>query len=146
MGPARHGDVDLHRAILAGRPIPVFNGGEMHRDFTYIDDIVSGVVACLDNPPRRRWRRASRAVASSPHRLYNIGNHRAEPLDRVIALLEDAIGRRAIREDLPMQPGDVTATFADIDAIRRDLGFEPRTAIDVGVPNFVRWYRDYHAA
>jgi UDP-glucuronate 4-epimerase len=133
------------KAILAGRPIPLFNGGQMTRDFTYIDDIVTGVIAAHDNPPPDDG--AEKPGGSfGPHRIYNIGNHRAEPLDRVIDLLEDAIGRHAIRHDLPMQPGDVAATFADIDAIRRDLGFAPHTAIDVGIPNFVRWYRDYHAA
>jgi UDP-glucuronate 4-epimerase len=133
------------KAILAGEPISVFNGGRMARDFTYIDDIVTGVIAAHDNPPPDDGVEKP-GGSLGPHRIYNIGNHRAEPLDRVIDLLEVAIGRRAIRRDLPMQPGDVTATFADIDAIRADLGFEPHTAVDVGVPNFVRWYRDYHAA
>lgn len=133
------------KAILAGQPIPVFNGGDMRRDFTYIDDIVAGVVAAHDNPPPDDGVEKP-GGSIGPHRIYNIGNHRAEPLGRVIDLLEEAIGRRAVRHDLPMQPGDVAATFADIDAIRQDLGFEPRTPVDIGVPNFVRWYRDYHAA
>ena len=133
------------KAILAGEPIPVFNGGRMERDFTYINDIVTGVVAAHDNPPPDDGVEKP-GGSLGPHRIYNIGNHRAEPLDRVIGLLEHAIGRKAIRREMPMQPGDVTSTFADIDAIRHDLGFEPRVAVDVGVPNFVRWYRDYHAA
>jgi UDP-glucuronate 4-epimerase len=133
------------KAILAGQPIPVFNGGDMRRDFTYIDDIVAGVVAAHDNPPPDDGVEKP-GGSIGPHRIYNIGNHRAEPLGRVIDLLEEAIGRRAVRHDLPMQPGDFAATFADIDAIRQDLGFEPRTPVDIGVPNFVRWYRDYHAA
>ena len=131
------------KAILEGRPIPVFNNGDMQRDFTYIDDIVTGVVACLDNPPPDDG--AVKAGGSiSPHRVYNIGNHRSEQLGHMIDLIEDACGVKAVRDYQPMQPGDVQATYADITAIQRDLGFEPTTAIDVGVPNFVSWYRDYH--
>jgi UDP-glucuronate 4-epimerase len=131
------------RKILAGEPIPVFNHGDMYRDFTYIDDIVSGVVACLDNPPADDG--AEKAGGSTkPHALYNIGNHRSEPLMKVIGLLEQECGRKAEMEMLPMQPGDVQRTYADIDAIQRDLGYQPSTSIDVGVPAFVRWYREYH--
>lgn len=132
------------RKILAGEPIPVFNHGKMRRDFTYIDDIVSGVVASLDNPPPDDGtEKAGGSVA--PHRLYNIGNHRAEELMRMIGLIEHACGRKAQVELLPIQPGDVPETFADIGPIRNDLGFAPTTAIDRGVPLFVQWYRDYHA-
>jgi UDP-glucuronate 4-epimerase len=132
------------KAILAGEPIPVFNNGKMRRDFTYIDDIVTGVVSCLDNPPPDDG--AIKAGGSkAPHRLYNIGNHRSEELMRVIGLLEDACGKKAIIDAKPMQPGDVAETFADISAIQRDLGFKPATAIDVGVPAFVDWYRSFHA-
>ena len=131
------------RAILAGQPIPVFNNGNMERDFTYIDDIVAGVVAVHDNPTADDGlEKAGGSLA--PHRLYNIGNSRSEPLGRVIDLLEAAIGRPAVRDNRPMQPGDVSRTFADIDAIRRDLGYAPTTTIDEGVPRFVAWYRDYH--
>ena len=130
-------------AILKGRPIKVFNGGDMRRDFTYIDDIVTGVVACLDNPPPDDG--AVKAGGSvSPHRVYNIGNHRSEELMRMIGLIEQAVGREAVKDYQPMQPGDVKDTYADISAIQRDLGFEPTTAIDVGVPRFVEWFRDYH--
>jgi UDP-glucuronate 4-epimerase len=125
------------RAILAGEPIQVFNHGDMERDFTYIDDIVEGVVAALDHPP-------TEAGGETPHRLYNIGNNRPEPLLRMIEVLEDALGRKAQRTLLPMQPGDVRATYADITAIQRDLGFRPRTGIEEGIPRFVAWYRDYH--
>lgn len=132
------------RKILAGEPIQVFNHGNMRRDFTYIDDIVKGVIACHDNPaPDDGLVKAGGSV--SPHRLYNIGNHRSEELMRMIGLLEDACGRSAILQMEPMQPGDVAETFADIDAIRRDLGFEPTTSIDEGVPLFVNWYRGYIA-
>ena len=131
------------RKILAGEPIPVFNHGKMRRDFTYIDDIVSGIVAALDNPPPDDG--APKAGGSlSPHRLYNIGNHRAEELMRMIGLIEEACGRKATIELLPLQPGDVPETYADIGAIQADLGFQPSTTIDTGVPTFVAWYKEYH--
>jgi UDP-glucuronate 4-epimerase len=131
------------RKILAGEPIPVFNNGEMFRDFTYIDDIIAGVVACLDNPPPDDG--AEKAGGSTkPHRLYNIGNSRSEPLMKVVGLLEECCGRKAEIDFQPMQPGDVPATYADVTAISRDLGYAPTTAIEAGVPSFVRWYREYH--
>ena len=123
------------RAIFDGKPIPVFNNGEMMRDFTYIDDIVHGVLAALDLPP---------GEAGPPHRLYNLGNHRSEPLMRLIGLIEQAVGRKAEIEFLPMQPGDVKETYADIDSSRQDLGFHPETTIDEGIPRFVSWFREYH--
>jgi UDP-glucuronate 4-epimerase len=129
--------------ILSGQPIPVFNHGRMQRDFTYIDDIVSGVIGCLDHAPEDDG--AVKAGGSrSPHRLYNIGNNRPEELMYLIAVLEDACGRKAQIDFQPMQPGDVPATFADISAIAQDIGFAPTTGIDVGVPRFVDWYRAYH--
>ena len=131
------------KAIFAGQPIQVFNHGDMERDFTYIDDIVSGVVACHDNaPPDDGAEKAGGSVA--PHRLYNIGNNNSERLGRMIELIEQACGREAIKTYLPMQDGDVRATYADISAIQGDLGFAPSTSIDVGVPAFVDWYRSYH--
>ena len=131
--------------ILAGEPIPVFNHGEMWRDFTYIDDIVAGVLASLDNPPRDDGLPKA-GGSEKPHALYNIGNHRPEHLMKVIGLIEDACGRKAQVDMLPMQPGDVPTTFADIEAIKRNLGFQPSTSIEAGVPSFVRWYREYHGA
>jgi len=129
-------------AILAGRPIPVFNHGEMYRDFTFIDDIIAGVIACLDSPPADDG--AEKAGGSvKPHALYNIGNNKSEHLMKVIGLLEDACGRKAELEMLPMQPGDVPATYADIEAIRRDHGYAPTTDIETGVPRFVEWFRAY---
>ena len=131
------------KAILSGEPIPVFNNGEMRRDFTYIDDIVRGVIACLDGPPADDG--AAKAGGSvAPHALYNIGNHRSEDLMRVVELLEEATGKKALIDPQPMQPGDVRETFADISAIERDHGFHPGTTIDEGVPRFVDWYREYH--
>lgn len=115
----------------------------MRRDFTCIDDIVAGVIACLDNQPADDG--AVKAGGSvSPQRIYNISNSRSEDLGEMIALIEQAYGCPAERRMLPMQPGDVRDTFADIAAIQRDLGFEPRTIIAEGVPRFVQWYRDYH--
>jgi UDP-glucuronate 4-epimerase len=131
------------KALFAGEPLPLFNGGEMRRDFTYIDDIVRGVVACIDSPPADDG--AVKAGGSiAPHAIYNIGNSRSEDLMRVVELLEQATGRKALIDPRPMQPGDVKDTFADISAIERDLGFEPSTIIDEGVPKFVAWYREYH--
>ena len=133
------------RALFAGQPLPLFNGGEMRRDFTFIDDIVAGVVACLDSPPADDG--SSKAGGSSgPHALYNIGNHRSEDLMRMIGLLEAATGREAKLDFRPMQPGDVKDTYADISAIERDHGFAPTTSIDEGIPRFVDWYRKYHEA
>src|SRR5579859_3635012 len=125
------------KAILAGQPIPVFNNGAMKRDFTYIDDIISGVVACLDRPPVDDGK-------SVPHRVYNIGNHRSEELLRFIRVIEQACGRKADIRFEPMQAGDVPETFADIEATRRDFNFVPTTSIDEGIPRFIDWYRGYY--
>jgi UDP-glucuronate 4-epimerase len=124
------------KAILAGQPIQVFNRGDMRRDFTYVDDIVAGVVACLDRPP---------AASGPKHRLYNLGNHRSENLLEFIAVLEEALGQKAKLELLPLQIGDVPDTFADIGTSRKDLGFSPKTTIREGLPRFVQWYRSYFA-
>jgi len=121
-------------AILAGRPIQVFNSGNMARDFTYVDDIVPAIVA------------AAEMASASPgeHRLYNLGNNRPEALLDFIGVIERALGRTAIKQMMPMQPGDVASTYADIGPARRDLGFSPKTPITVGVPRFVAWYLEYH--
>ena len=129
-------------AVLSGRPVRLFNRGDMRRDFTYIDDIVAGVLAALDHPPADDGKLKA-GGSTGPHRLYNIGNHRSEPIGRVVTLIEQALNLSATRELLPMQPGDVPDSFADIDAIAHDLGFAPATSIDEGVPRFVRWFRDY---
>jgi UDP-glucuronate 4-epimerase len=131
------------KAILEDRPIDVFGEGNMRRDFTYIDDIVSGVVGALDNPPPDDGEEKA-GGSRNPHRIYNIGNNRSEELTRMISILEEACGREAKRNLLPMQPGDVRDTYADISAIQRDIGFVPTTPIAVGIPNFVDWYRNYH--
>ncbi len=124
------------RAILAGEPIKVFNQGRMARDFTYIDDIVAGTVAAHDRPPA--------ALGGVSHRIYNLGNHRPEKLLDFIAVIERALGRTANKELMPLQPGDAPESFADIEASRRDLGFEPKTTIEVGLARFVEWYKFYH--
>jgi UDP-glucuronate 4-epimerase len=135
------------QAILAGRPIDVFNHGKMRRDFTYIDDIVEGVVRTLDRPaaPNPRWSGAQPdpGTSSAPYRLYNIGNHSPVELMRLIEVLEDCLGRKAEKNFLPMQLGDVPATSADVADLTRDTGFAPNTPIEVGVRRFVEWYRGY---
>src|SRR3954447_16140080 len=131
------------KALYAGEPLPLFNRGEMRRDFTYIDDIVRGVVACLDGAPADDDQ-VKAGGSTSPHAIYNIGNHRSEDLMRVIELLEQETGRKALLDPKPMQVGDVRETFADISAIERDHGFRPVTDIAEGIPRFVKWYREYH--
>ena len=130
--------------ILAGEPIPVFNYGKMQRDFTYIDDIVRGVIACLDAAPEDDGA-AKPGGSVAPHSLYNIGNNAPEQLMDVIAIIEEACGRKAQVEMHPMQKGDVPRTFADIDAIARDHGFKPETTAAEGFPRFVEWFKAYHA-
>ena len=131
------------KALYAGEPLPLFNGGEMRRDFTYVDDIVRGVIACVDGPPADDGC-AKAGGSRAPHAIYNIGNSRSEDLMRVVAMLERETGRKANRDPRPMQVGDVKETFADISAIERDHGFKPATSIDKGVPRFVQWYKEYH--
>ncbi|MDW7710726.1 MAG: NAD-dependent epimerase [Deferrisomatales bacterium] len=132
-GPWGRPDMALYsftRSILAGRPIDVYNRGDMERDFTYVDDIVEGVLAALDRP--------------LGDEVLNLGNSRTVRLDRFIRILEGALGVEARRNLLPMQPGDVPRTFADVSKTRRLLGWEPRTTIEEGIPRFVAWYREYH--
>lgn len=125
------------RAILEGTPIKVFNFGRMQRDFTYVDDIIEGVVRTLAQPPERD-------AASAPHVIYNIGNHTAVELEDFIACLERLLGRRAIKEYLPLQAGDVPATFASVERLAAATGFEPATPLAEGLGRFVEWYRAYY--
>jgi UDP-glucuronate 4-epimerase len=127
------------KAIAAGEPIKVFNHGEMWRDFTYIDDIVAGVVRALDRPPS-----SNKDASTPPHALYNLGNNKSEKLTDFIAEIEKTLGKKAQMIMAPMQPGDVPATYADIEASTRDLGFTPTTPISIGIPKFVAWFRDYY--
>ena len=138
------------RAILAGQPIDVFNYGHHRRDFTYVDDIVEGVIRVLDRvaTPNLDWSSDAPDPATSraPYRLYNIGSHRPVELMRYIEVLEDCLGRKAIKNLLPMQPGDVPDTYADVEALVQDVGYHPATPIEVGVARFVAWYREYYRA
>jgi UDP-glucuronate 4-epimerase len=136
------------RAILAEEPIDVFAGGELERDFTYIDDIVDGVRRVLDRLPRAdpNWQAGAKTPVTSaaPYRVYNIGNNRPVKVSKFISVLEDALGRKAVKRFLPMQPGDAVSTCADITELQNDTGFVPRTPIEQGVPRFVRWYREFY--
>jgi UDP-glucuronate 4-epimerase len=130
------------KAILEGRPIQLFNEGRALRDFTYIDDIVAGICGLLDKPPSGAGP-APLDAGGAPHAIYNIGNNRPVELERFVSVLEEALGRRAVREYLPAQPGDVPATYADIDRIEAVAGFRPSTSIEEGIGRFVEWYRSY---
>jgi UDP-glucuronate 4-epimerase len=138
------------KAILEGRPIDVFNHGQMLRDFTYIDDIVEGVVRVSDRiaPANPAWSgdEPDPATSRAPYRIYNIGNHTPVPLMHLISVLESCLGRTAEKNMLPMQAGDVPATCADVEDLMRDVGFRPSTPIETGVARFVEWYREYFGA
>jgi UDP-glucuronate 4-epimerase len=126
------------KAIMEGVPIRLFNNGRMRRDFTYVDDVTHAVARVLDLPP------LANDEGVAPAKVYNVGNNHPEELTHIVAVLERELGRAAVREMLPMQPGDVTETFADITELMRDTGFKPRTSIEDGLAHFVAWYRDYH--
>jgi UDP-glucuronate 4-epimerase len=136
------------KAILAGQPVRLFNHGRMRRDFTYVDDVVQAVVRLIGRPPQGNpgWdgSRPDPATSRAPWVVYNIGNNHPEDLMHVISLLEKEFGRAAIKEMLPMQPGDVEATYADVADLERDIGFKPATPIEDGIARFAKWYRDYH--
>jgi len=136
------------RAILRGEPIEVFNHGKMLRDFTYIDDIVEGIYRTSEQPakPSPHWsgEDPDPATSTAPYRIYNIGNNQPIELGRFINVIESCLGRKAIRHLVPLQPGDVPATFADIDALESAVGFRPETTIETGVSRFIDWYRQYY--
>lgn len=136
------------KAILEDRPIQVFNQGKLKRDFTYVDDIVEGVARVLERSPQPdpNWssERPDPATSSAPYRIYNIGHHQPVELMTFIRVLEDKLGKKARLELLPMQPGDVLATYADVDDLARDVGFRPETSLEAGLGRFVDWYRDYY--
>jgi UDP-glucuronate 4-epimerase len=145
-GPWGRPDMAMYiftKALFDGEPIKLFNGGAMKRDFTYIDDIVAGVLAALDRPPADDGREKP-GGSIGPHAIYNLGNKRSEVLGKVVDLLEQATGRSAILEHLPLQPGDAPETFADTRFAERDLGFKSTTPIEDGIPLFVDWYRDFY--
>ena len=136
------------KSILEGTPIDVYNCGKMMRDFTYIDDIVEGIVRVLDQPatPNPSWDAAKPDPGTSnvPYRVYNIGNHSPVELMRFIELLEEKLGKKAIKNMMPIQAGDVPGSFANVDDLMRDTGFSPNTPIEIGIDKFVAWYRDYY--
>ena len=136
------------KAILAGRPIDVFNYGKMKRDFTYIDDIVEGVVRVLDKipEPNSAWSRNTPDPGTSyaRYKIYNIGNNQPNELLHFIEVLESYLGMKAERNMLPLQPGDVPETYADVDDLVKDVGFKPNTSIEIGIERFVKWYRSYY--
>jgi UDP-glucuronate 4-epimerase len=136
------------KAILEGKPIEVYNHGKMRRDFTYVDDIVEGVIRTLDHPatPNQAWSsdKPDPGTSSAPARIYNIGNHQPVELLRFIEVLEKALGKKAVKKLLPIQPGDVPATYADIEDLTRDVGFAPATPIEEGIARFVKWYREFY--
>ena len=136
------------KAILEGKTIEVYNHGKMRRDFTYVDDIVEGVIRTLDHPasPNPAWSgdKPDPGTSSAPARIYNIGNHQPVELLRFIEVLEQTIGKKAKKKLLPIQPGDVPATYADIEDLSRDVGFKAATPIEVGIPRFVQWYREFY--
>ncbi len=136
------------RKILAGEPIDVFNYGQHSRDFTYIDDIVEGVIRTLDHPaePNPAWNGddPDPGTSSAPYRLYNIGNNHPVELMYFIECIEKTVGKSAKKNMLPLQPGDVPRTYADVDALISDIGFKPKTPIEEGIRRFVAWYKDYY--
>jgi UDP-glucuronate 4-epimerase len=135
-------------AIIAGRPIRLFNNGQMRRDFTYVDDVTEAIVRIIDRIPAEdpSWSGMAPdpATSAAPWRIYNIGNNRTVEVLRVVSLLEAELGRAAIKEMAPMQPGDVAETCADVDDLMRDVGFRPATPIEEGIRHFATWYRQYH--
>jgi UDP-glucuronate 4-epimerase len=135
------------KAIFAGEPIKLFNNGNMRRDFTYVDDVVESVVRLIDRPPTKNSSPSATpdpGSSSAPWRVYNIGNNKSIELLEVVRLLEEAIGKKAKRELLPMQPGDVPVTYADVGDLMRDVDFRPNTPIAEGIGRFIEWYRSYH--
>lgn len=136
------------KAILEGKPIEVFNQGRMQRDFTYVDDIVEGVIRTLDHPatanPSWSGDKPDPGTSSAPARIYNIGNHQPVELLHFIEVLENALEKKAEKRLMPIQPGDVPATYADIDDLTNDIGFKPTTPIEQGIPRFVKWYREFY--
>ncbi|MEN2766685.1 NAD-dependent epimerase [Ornithinibacillus xuwenensis] len=130
--------------IIEGKPIQVFNQGDMKRDFTYVDDIIEGIVLLMNHTPETNYNSSNLAIRNTPYQLFNIGNNRPIPLMDFIRKIEELIGKKAIIEYLPMQPGDVKETFADITSLNEAIGFSPSTPIEVGLEQFVNWYRSFY--
>lgn len=150
-GPWGRPDMAIYlftKAILEGQPIKLFNHGDMLRDFTYIDDVTEAIVRLVDHAPSGRAKTPDEisdpATSTAPWRIFNVGNNRPEPLLKVVTVLEKELGREAAKDLLPMQPGDVPMTYADVDDLMREVGYRPSTSIEDGIARFVAWYRDYH--
>ncbi|MBN9583480.1 MAG: NAD-dependent epimerase [Afipia sp.] len=146
-GPWGRPDMAMYlfaRAMTEGRPIKLFNHGDMRRDFTYIDDVTEAVIRLIDHVPSGGATASDPAASTAPWRIFNVGNNRSEALEDVIALLEKELGCTAVKELLPMQPGDVPVTYADVDDLMREVGYRPSTPVAEGIARFVAWYRDYH--
>ncbi|HEX7789293.1 MAG TPA: NAD-dependent epimerase [Afipia sp.] len=150
-GPWGRPDMAIYlftKAILEGQPIKLFNHGDMLRDFTYIDDVTEAIVRLVDHAPSGRVKTPDEvsdpATSTAPWRIFNVGNNRPEPLLKVVTVLEKELGREAAKDLLPMQPGDVPMTYADVDDLMREVGYRPSTSIEDGIARFVAWYRDYH--
>lgn len=150
-GPWGRPDMAMYlfaKALIEGRPIKLFNRGDMQRDFTYVDDVIEAIVRLIDHVPAgdKNWssEKPDPATSAAPWRIFNIGNNRPEALMDVVETLERTFGRTAQKELLPMQPGDVYATYADVDDLMREVGFSPSTPLQEGIARFVAWYRDYH--
>ncbi len=133
-------------AILKNQPIEVFNFGKMRRDFTYIDDVVEGIIRLIPNPPEKNpdWKNQDISTSFAPYKIYNIGNNYPIQLEHFIEIIEKETGKKAIKKYLPLQPGDVPETFADIDDMTRDIDFKPKTSIEAGIKKFVQWYKWYY--
>ncbi len=150
-GPWGRPDMAIYlfaKAILEGQPIKLFNHGDMRRDFTYVDDVTEAIVRLVDHAPVGQARAPDSVpdpgTSAAPWRVFNIGNNRPEELSHVVALLEKEFGRTAAKEMLPMQPGDVPATYADVDDLMREVGFRPSTSIEDGIARFAAWFREYY--
>jgi UDP-glucuronate 4-epimerase len=144
-GPWGRPDMSYYKftnAIMNGEKIQVFNFGHMKRDFTYIDDIVEGIVRLIDKKPERI--QVPAIASTAPHKVYNIGNNQPEELMDFISVIEEKIGEKAIKEFLPMQPGDVHVTYADVEDLENEIGFKPKTNINEGIEKFVDWYKEYY--
>ena len=148
LGASGHGVVSVYQAILNSQPIQVFNHGKMRRDFTYIDDIIEGVVRVMSRlpEPNPEWRgdHPDPGTSYAPYKIYNIGNNNPVELLEFIEVIENALGHKAKKEFADLQPGDVVATYADVDDLMKDVGFRPQTPIETGIQRFIAWYKDYY--
>ena len=148
MGKTWYGFIYLYKKIIDGEAIDIFNNGEHKRDFTYIDDIIEGIVRVADNAatPNPKWNsnKPDPATSKSPYCLYNIGNNSPVKLMRFIELIEKNLGKKSVKNFLPLQPGDVSETYANIDSLKNTINYSPKTSVEIGIENFINWYKDYY--